>query len=84
VIAVAHAVQIGAGIAALCVVLSAYELTAILNGRLPTISRVLQGWRDSGTKHREFIALVGFVGIALAVFAIWLMGHLGWEQRSDL
>jgi hypothetical protein len=57
-----------------------YEALALLTP-LPTISRVIQGWRDDG--HTVAVAvLVGAVILLLAGFAVWLFHHLLFSPRS--
>ncbi len=70
-------------VAGVAVLLSGYEFVALVSSRLPTISRVIQGWRDRGAGW-QVAALVVSMVTALGVFAAWLYHHLLYERRSDL
>ena len=59
---------------------SLYEVIA-LNSSLPTISRVVQGWRDQGG-FRAVLALTILCVIALGIFGNWLVHHFLFERRT--
>lgn len=57
-----------------------YEGLALLTP-LPTISRMMQGLRDSGHPGVVFVISAVFVCI-LALFGAWLYYHLNYQPRS--
>jgi hypothetical protein len=72
----------GVVVAALAALIGLYELTAILTP-LPTISRIIQGWRDDG--HYVAVAvLVGGITLVLLLFAVWVFRHLLFDPRSPM
>lgn len=75
--------DLGILIALLVALGSTYEFVALLHPRLPTISRVVQGWRDSGGA-KAVLALTLFCVTALGVFGAWLWHHFLHERRSNL
>lgn len=74
----------GAGlfVALFVFLVSGYELLA-LETSLPTISRIVQGWRDSGA-HTVVTILAAACVAALAWFGAWLWHHFKYDRRSSL
>lgn len=72
----------GAALALIIAIGSTYEFVAIASPRLPTISRVVQGWRDAGGVRAVF-GITLFCVVALGVFARWLWGHFLHAPRSS-
>ena len=69
-------------IASLATLIAGYETLALFTP-LPTISRIIQGWRDDG--HTVAVwALVIVICLVLVLFAVWLFRHLLFSPRSDL
>jgi len=69
-------------VAVLTTLIAGYETLAIFTS-LPTISRIIQGWRDDG--HTVAVAvLVGFITLVLLAFAVWVFRHLLFGPRSPL
>ena len=65
------------------VLIGGYELIGLYTP-LPTISRVLQGWRD-GPGSNLGVWIVVFVMLSIInLFAAWLFHHLLFEPRSNL
>ena len=60
-----------------------YEALAIVHPDVPTISRVVQGWRDSGAVTAVTVLTLAILG-ALAYFARWLWEHFRRGTRSTL
>jgi hypothetical protein len=76
--------QIGLLVAILFAVGGTYEALA-LRTRLPTISRVWQGLRDSSPVAAYSLGgLAMVVGLGLGVFAVWVVNHLIRQKRSNL
>lgn len=73
---------IGSAICVVIIIVAAYELVA-LNSSLPTISRIIQGWRDDGALLPYGAALAGSVA-ALVGFTAWLIHHFTRDKRSRL
>jgi hypothetical protein len=71
-------------LAILVCILSGYEAIGIAVPGVPTISRVLQGWRD-GPGSNLWVWLCVFLIISLLnLFSAWLFHHLLFEPRSGL
>lgn len=67
----------------LVILIAGYELVA-MRTPLPTISRVLQGWRDGpGSNLGVWLVVVLLLAI-LNLFGAWLFHHLLFESRSAL
>jgi hypothetical protein len=75
--------DIGLIVCGLVLLGSAYEFVALLSPRVPTISRLVQGWRDKGGKW-QVVAITVFCITALGVFGAWLWKHFIFEKRSNL
>jgi hypothetical protein len=73
---------IGITVSALAALVAGYELLAQLTP-LPTISRVIQGWRDDGHTV-AVVTLVSAITLVLLVFAAWVFRHLLFGDRSVL
>lgn len=72
--------NIGVFLAAAAGIIAGYEFVALLTP-LPTISRLVQGLRDSG--HRGTVFLISAVFVCIfALFGAWLYYHLNYEPRS--
>ena len=74
---------IGATICALVVLIAGYEFLGIVTP-LPTISRVLQGWRDAPGSNMPVYIVVGVILFIINLFAMWLFHHLLFSPRSTL
>lgn len=72
--------NIGVFLAAAAGIIAGYEFAALLTP-LPTISRLVQGLRDSGHRGTVFVISAIFVCI-FALFGAWLYYHLNYEPRS--
>lgn len=73
---------VGSAVCAVIILGAAYELVA-LNSSLPTISRIVQGWRDDGALLPYGAALAGSLA-ALVGFTAWLFRHFTRDKRSRL
>ena len=72
----------GLGLCITILLIFGYETLGLVTP-LPTISRILQGWRDSG----HYVAVYSVVVILLTIMSIasaWLFHHLLFEARSPL
>ena len=73
----------GEVICTLVILIAGYELVGLLTP-LPTISRVLQGWRDApGSNVPVYIVTLVILTI-INMFAAWLFHHLIFSPRSTL
>ena len=63
--------------------IAGYELIGLLTP-LPTISRVLQGWRDGPGSNLPVWVVVIVLLTIINLFAAWLFHHLLFEPRSTL
>lgn len=61
-----------------------YETAGILLPGVPTISRVLQGWRDGPGSNLPVWAVVVVILTIVNLFSAWLFHHLLFEARSTL
>jgi hypothetical protein len=76
---------LGATVALLICLGSGYEFLAIVHPAVPTISRVVQGWRDLGDWWGFLALSVTFAMVgALLIFTRWLWYHLRRDRRSPL
>ncbi len=69
---------------ALCIaiiLIAGYELLA-LRTSLPTISRLLQGWRDGPGSNLPMWIVVVVILTIINLFAAWLFHHLLFDVRS--
>jgi hypothetical protein len=75
---------LGALVALFAALTATYEFVAI-ETPAPTISRVLQGVRDSGWPGAVLIyGVATAIVVALVGFARWVWPHLTQEKRSNL
>ena len=72
--------NIGFTLSVLAFSIGGYEALA-LKTPLPTISRLMQGLRDSGHKGTVWLISAVFVCI-FALFGAWLYYHLNYQPRS--
>jgi len=72
----------GIAVSAFATLIAGYELVAHLTP-LPTISRVIQGWRDDGHTV-AVVTLVSIITLVLVAFAAWVFRHLLFGPRSVL
>jgi len=75
--------QFGEIICTLVILIAGYELAGLLTP-LPTISRVLQGWRDGPGSNLPVWIVVFVMLTIINLFAAWLFHHLLFEARSSL
>lgn len=73
----------GVVVSALATLIAGYETAALLLPGVPTISRIIQGWRDDG-HTTAVLALAITLSAVLLLFALWLLRHLLLSPRSDL
>lgn len=73
---------IGTALCSLAVLLGGYELVALWT-HLPTISRVIQGYRD-GSGHTVVTVLTDAIVAGLALFGAWVNKHFKNDKRSTL
>lgn len=59
-----------------------YETVSLVTP-LPTISRIVQGWRDNG-RGTLVLIISGVVVTGLVWFAYWLWHHFRFGERSNL
>lgn len=62
--------------------IAGYEFVSLVSP-LPTISRIVQGWRDDGY-GTAVLALTVAVVAAIGYFAVWLFQHFRKDERSNL
>ena len=60
-----------------------YEAVAVVHPAVPTISRIIQGWRDNGQGTLAFAIAVGCV-VFLQSAILWLWRHFRRDKRSSL
>ena len=72
--------NVGLVTAFLAAFIAGYEVLALVTS-LPTLSRIMQGWRDAGKDEWVFLLSLVFVCI-FAIFGAWLYYHLNYEPRS--
>ena len=72
--------NIGVFLAVAAFIIAGYEALALVSP-LPTISRMMQGLRDSGHPGVVFVISAIFVCI-FALFGAWLYFHLNYQVRS--
>ena len=72
--------NIGVFLAMAAFIIAGYEALALVSP-LPTISRMMQGLRDSGHPGVVFVISAIFVCI-FALFGAWLYFHLNYQVRS--
>ena len=70
----------GVAVSFLAFLIGGYEFFALVTP-LPTISRLVQGLRDSGHPNVVFLLSLVFVCI-FAIFGAWLYYHLNYQPRS--
>ncbi len=70
----------GVVVSGLVSLIAGYECAALLTP-LPTISRIVQGWRDDG-HTAAVVALVVALVVLLLAFAAWVFRHLLFGPRS--
>lgn len=61
-----------------------YEFLGIVLPGVPTISRILQGWRDGPGSNLPVYLVVFLILSILNLFSAWLFHHLLFETRSTL
>jgi hypothetical protein len=76
--------RFGEVICILVILIAGYEALAIRLPSLPTISRILQGWRDSPGSSLPVWIVVFLILSIVNLFAAWLFHHLLFEPRSGL
>lgn len=77
----------GLAIAGLAAFLAVWETIAIADGDggIPTISRCVQGLRDTGRLGSEIVvAITTFLVIVIGAFVLWLVPHFVRSRRSSL
>lgn len=72
---------VGLVVSGLAALIAGYEFVALLTP-LPTVSRIVQGWRDDGNTLCVFLLTLA-VFLTLIGFAFWLFGHLLFDPRSN-
>lgn len=75
---------LGLVLAMLVSLLAGYEAVAIALPGVPTISRILQGWRDGPGSNVPVWVVVFLILSVLNLFSAWLFHHLLFETRSGL
>jgi hypothetical protein len=73
----------GEVICSLVILIAGYELVGLLTP-LPTISRVLQGWRDAPGSNLGVWVVVVILLTIINLFSAWLFHHLLFSPRSTL
>lgn len=74
----------GLVVAVLAWLITTYEIIGIVSPGVPTISRILQGWRDGPGSNLPVWVAVVLILTVLNLFSAWLFHHLLFEQRSIL